>query len=133
LSLIAQGRLLVLFSTLLNHPDPLVRLNILQRCYLLPVNDPEQIILPKLIQALNSHLPDECSVAANALFNTYSGKFAHVVGDGIKAILNNRQGLQTAVEVLINILSWRQSQLLPTARAVIEALESDPLTRCLLS
>ncbi len=131
LSLIAQGRLLILLSTLLSHPDPLVRLNVLQRCYLLPVNDTEQIILSKLIQALNSHLPDECLAAANALFNTYSGKFAHVVGDGIKAILNNRRGLQTAVDVLIDILSWKQSQLLLTARAVIEALESDPLTRCL--
>jgi hypothetical protein len=131
LSPIAQSRLLILLSTLLIHPDPLVRLNVLQRCYELPINDPDRIILPKLLQAINSHLPDECSAAANALFNTYSGKLAHAIGDGIESFIGNRRALQTAIDILINTLSWRQSQLLPTARAVIESMESDPLTRCL--
>jgi hypothetical protein len=131
LSSITQNRLLILLSTLLIHPDPLVRLNVLHRCYELPVNDPGQIILPKLIQALNSPLPDECSAAANALFNTYSDRFAQIVGDGIKSCMNNRLALQTSVNILIATLSWRQSQLLPTVRAVIEAMESDRLTKCL--
>jgi hypothetical protein len=131
LSPIAQRRLLELLRTLLIHPDPLVRLDVLQRCYQLPVQDPEQIILPKLLQAINSPLPDESSAGSNALFNTYSGRFAPVVGDAIKSILGNRRALQTLVGVLVNALSWRREQLLPIVRAVLEVMESDPLTKCL--
>ncbi len=132
LSSIAQRRLLELLATLLIHPDPLVRLDVLQRCYQLPVNDPEQILLPKLLQAINSPLPDECSTAANAVVTTYSGsKFATVVGDTIRNIIGNRRALQTLVRMLINTLSSRRQQLLPTAHAVIEAMASDPLTATL--
>ncbi len=123
--------MLELLATLLIHPDPLVRLNVLQRCYQLPVNDPEQILLPKLLQAINSPLPDECSAAANAVFTTYSGKFATVVGDAVRNIIGNRRALQTLVRILINTLGGRRQLLLPTARAVIEAMASDPLTATL--
>ncbi len=131
LSPLAQRQLLELISTLLVHSDPLVRLDVLNRCYQLPVNDPDCIILPKLIQSIDSPLPDECLAATKALFTTYGGKSALVIGDAIKSSIGNRRALQTLVEVLIETLRWRRSQLLPTARAVIAAMEIDPLTKCL--
>jgi hypothetical protein len=131
LSPLAQRQLLELLSTLLTHSDPVVRLDILNRCYQLPVNDPDCIILPKLIQSIDSPLPDECLAAATALFTTYSGKFAPVVGDAIRSSIGNRRALQTLIKVLIETLNWRRFQLLPTARSVLAAMESDPLTICL--
>jgi hypothetical protein len=131
LSPLAQQQLLELLSILLAHSDQLVRLHILNRCYELPVSDPNCIILSKLLHSIDSPLPDECLAATKALLTTYSGKSALVIGDAVKSLIGNRRALQTLVEVMIEILHWRRSQLLPTARAVITAMEIDPLTKCL--
>ncbi len=127
----AQRLMLSLLATLLTHPDPLVRLDVLRRCVQLPVADPEQILLQKLLEAMNSLLPDECEAAAKAVFATYSGPHAHIVGDAVKGLITNRRALQTTVQALQAALTWSRGQLLPTARAVLEALATDPLTASL--
>lgn len=103
----AQKSLLELLVTLLNHPDPIVRLDVLQRCFSLPVSDSEQILLPKLLQTINSRLPSESSAAANAVFATYSGKFANIVAATIKNIISKRRILRNAVESLVSIARWK--------------------------
>ncbi|BAZ13131.1 hypothetical protein NIES4071_49700 [Calothrix sp. NIES-4071] len=127
----AQKKLLELLILLLNHPGSQVRLRVLQRCSYLPVNDPEQILLPKLLQTINSPLPSESSAAANAVFATYSGKFANIVTNAIKSIISNRRILNNTLESLALTVEWKRQQMLPTVRAILEVLQEDPLTTCL--
>lgn len=66
-----QRQLLELLSILLTHPDPLVRIDVLERCRDLPVNNSEQILLPTLLQNINSPLFKESSATVYAVFTTY--------------------------------------------------------------
>jgi hypothetical protein len=123
----AQRQLLELLSTLLTHPDPLVRMDVLERCRDLPVNDSEQILLPTLLQKINSPLFKESSAAVYAVFTTYKNS-ADIIGATVKSILSNRRTLLDIGRHLSQTLSWERQQMLPTARAVIEAMKEDPLT-----
>lgn len=123
-----QRRLVALLATLLTHPEPKVRLDVLKRCAQLPIADTEQILLPRLLEAMGSSLPDEVTAAAQAVFATYSGENAHLVGLAVKRLIANRRALQTTVRALLTALTWSRGQLLPTARAVLEALATEPLT-----
>jgi hypothetical protein len=131
LSLEAQRRLAALLATLLAHPEPRVRMDVLRRCAQLPVTDAGQAMMPRLLALLGSPLPDECAAAAGAVFATYTGRDAHRVGAAIAGILAHRRALQTAVRSLQAALLWNRGQLLPTARAVLDALARDPLTASL--
>lgn len=127
LSLEAQMRLVALLTTLLVHPDPIVRLDVLRRCGQMPVADTQQLLLPRLLEAMGSFLPDESSAAASAVFATYTGQNAHLVGSAIQHLIANRRALQTSVRALQAALTISRGKLLPTARAVLEALATDPL------
>ena len=131
LSADAGRHLISVLATLLGHSDPLVRLDVLRRCVQLPVADSEVVLLPKLLRAINSPLPDESAVAANAVFTTYSGKYASVVGNVVKSIIANRGTLQQTVVSLIAQVNWNRRHLLPTARTVLDVLATDPLTASL--
>lgn len=124
----AQRRLVALLATLLVHHDPTVRLDVLRRCEHLPVADTGQLLLPRLLEAMGSFLPDESNAAASAVFATYTGENAHLVGLAIQRLIANRRVLQTAMRALKAALTMSRGQLLPTARAVLEALATDPLT-----
>lgn len=126
----AQRKFLELFVLLLNHPDPVIRSEVLQRCCNLPISDPEKILLPTLQQRINSSLFEESSVAIEAVLRTYKNS-ADVIGATIQSILPNRRNLTEAVKHLSYILTWERQQILPTARAVIEIMTSDLLTTCL--
>ncbi|MBW4598900.1 MAG: hypothetical protein KME29_04630 [Calothrix sp. FI2-JRJ7] len=126
----AQKKFLELLVLLLNHPDPVIRSEILQRCYDLTISDSEKILFPTLQQRINSSLFEESSLAINAVLTTYKNS-ADVIGATIQSILPNRRNLTEATKCLSYILTWERQQTLPTARAVIEIMTSDPLTTCL--
>lgn len=125
-----QQQLLELFVILLNHPDPVVRLGILDHCSYFPVRDPEQILLPVLLQSINSPLFHESSQAINALLTTYKNS-ADIIGATVRSIISNRRILLELTQCLSQMLKYEQQQMLPTARAVIEAMQEDPLTTTL--
>jgi hypothetical protein len=124
----AARRLTALVATLLEHPDPQVRLDVLSRCVSMPLRDTEQVLLQPLLNALNSLLPDECQRAVSAVFNTYVGRQAEFVGTATERILSNRRALHTLVTQLRDLARWSGDHLVPTVRAVLEALAKDPLT-----
>ncbi|BAZ10854.1 hypothetical protein NIES4071_26780 [Calothrix sp. NIES-4071] len=123
-------QLLELFVTLLNHPDPLVRLDILERCCYFPVSDRERILLPVLQQCINSSLFHETSQAINALLTTYKNS-ADIIGATVSSVISNRGKLLELMQHLLQILRYEQQHMLPTARAAIEAMQEDPLTTSL--
>jgi hypothetical protein len=128
LSPLAQRRLVALIAVLLAHPDAKVRLDVLARCFDLPLPDPEGLLLPRLLACMGSCFPDEFAAAARAVFATYGGDQADVVADAIRAIRANRPTLRTAADALHATLALRKGQQLRTVQAVISALEGDPLT-----
>jgi hypothetical protein len=131
LSTSSQTKLLNLLATLLQHPDPLVRIDVLRRCVSLPVADPMRQLQSPLIQRLTSIFPDESLAAAQAFFATYSGVDVEVVATTVQKILPDRRSLQTTINALQSQAQWRRSQLLPTIRAVLAVLTTDSLVSSL--
>ena len=131
LSIPAQAKLLAMLATLLQHPDPLVRIDALRRCVSLPVADPMRQLQQPLLQRLTSSLPDESLTAAQAFFFTYSGESAEVVAATVQKILPDRRSLQTIIDALQSQAQWRLTQLLPTIRLVLAVLATDSLVSSL--
>ncbi len=128
LSLTSQSRLIGILALLLAHPAHKVRLDALNRCATLPVTDREHTLLPLFLAALGSRVEDEREAASEAAFMTYTGRNAPLVGDAARAALPDRRALATMVNTLIRKLNDSRAALLPTARAVLDVLLSDPLT-----
>lgn len=127
LSPTAECRLVSLLATLLTHPDPLVRVDVLQRCVQWPVSDSERILLPKLLEGMSSSVPDERSAAIDAVFTVYNGENAELVGLTVKQIAGNRRSLATTIRALQTQLTRQRGELLPIARSVLEALAEDTI------
>ena len=127
----AARRLTQLMATLLRHPDAKVRLDALGRCATQPLSDREEVLLEPLLNALDSRLPDESRAAVSAIFASYVGREADKVGVTARRILSNRRALQMLVATLQGQIQYSKPHLLPTARAVLDALREDNLTSCL--
>ena len=128
LSPVAEGRLVRLLAQLLGHPDARVRTAVLERCNQLPVTDREQVLLPRLVAALESALPGEYTLAASAITATYHGQDAPIIGQVTGRILSRRKVLKTLVDNLGEQAVTQRRQMLPTVQAVLQALLPDPLT-----
>ncbi len=128
LSQSAQTRLIGVLALLLQHPDARVRLDTLNRCGLLPVTDREHRLLPYFLQSVGSAISDEQKAASAAVFMTYTGRDAALVGQTVQTLRPNRRALQTLVTALVTQIGVNRARLLPTARAVLNALQTDPLT-----
>ncbi len=127
LSAKAQTKLISLLITLLNRPEPTLRIAILQRCYQLPIKDTERVLLPQLLTAMNSSYTDEVAAAANAVFATYRN--AELIAETIKQIIPNRRNLSFALGSLENRLHWYgRKEFLPIVRVILSVLAIDPLT-----
>ena len=124
----AQIRLIGVLALLLQHPDARVRLDTLNRCATLPVTDREHKLLPLFLQSVASPINDEQKAASAAVFMTYTGRDATLVGQTVQTLLPNRRALKTLVTALNAQIGVNRARLLPTARAVLNALQTDPLT-----
>jgi hypothetical protein len=123
-----QTQLVQLLAKLLGHADVIVRVATLNRLNNLPLNDPDHLLLTPIISALASRLPDESRAAASAVFATYAGREARLVGTAATDLLSNRRALQTLTEALCAATARWGKHLLETAQSVLNALAADPLT-----
>ena len=121
-----QAKLISLLMTLLNRPESTLRLTILRRCYQLPVRDTKQILLPQLLQSLNSNYLDEIKAAADAVFATY--RDANVIAETIRQIIPNRRSLEIVMSSLEYRISGYGREMLAIAKAILSVLALDPLT-----
>ena len=128
LSALAQQQLRALLVALLHHADAALRVQVLTRYAALPLADPQQALLPALLAALHSPLPDESRAAARALFASYASENAAAVAGAIGQVRDNRRVLQTALAALQTALATNRSQLLAVVRATLAALRPDLLT-----
>ena len=123
-----RQRLARLLASLLAHPDPTVRVDVLRRLAQLPLDDPGRALLPGLLAALGSALPDEVATAAVATFATYTGRQADLVGRAVAMLLPRRRSLAVVVSQLCGSAARDPERMRPTVRAVLAALAADPLT-----
>jgi hypothetical protein len=123
----ARRRLLALLARLLGHADPAVRLGVIERCQTQPVDDPEQVLLAPLLEALASPLPDERAAAARAAFAGCTRHDAGRVAEAVARVLPARAALVSAVRALQAALPAQRERLVPVARAVLAVLARDPL------
>jgi hypothetical protein len=127
LSVESQVRLVRLLARLLAYSEPKVRKDTLERCGQLPVADRERQLLPPLLRALASPLPDECTQASYALLATYTGEAAKVIGEAIRELLPKRRNLQQVINQLESVLKQSRSYYVEAGRAGLEALSTDRL------
>jgi hypothetical protein len=123
-----QHRLALLTATLLDHPDPEVRMEVLKWRSQYPLTDTGQILFSHLLALMNSAIPDECTHAARVIFAIYTGNDAALVGGAVRDLLNNRRALQITIDQFTRVLAVGRRRLLPTLRAVLAVLSEDPLT-----
>ncbi len=131
LSPAGQRRLVALLARLLEHPDPVVRLDVARRCAALPVADPDRILLARLLTLLGSPLPDERDAAAGAVFAMCLGRDAARISATVATLLPDRRALVTVVDRLTASVGGARGRLLPVARAILAALSTDRLTSSL--
>lgn len=124
---VAQQRLVRLIATVVGHPEPQVRLQVLGRCAQLSVADTEGVLLPQLMARLNSPLSDEVRAAAGAVFAIAQEQNAPAVARAVSDLLSNRRSLDIVVYVLSFRLATGRSTV-PLARHVLDVLRSDVLT-----
>jgi hypothetical protein len=120
-----QRRLVGLLGTLLAHPDPVVRVAVVERCGSLPVADPARLLLTRLLDRLGSPLPDERMAAARAVFTLCEERDAAQIGATVTGLLPDRRALLTVIDVLLATVSWSYERLLPVSRAVLAVLSTD--------
>ena len=124
----ARRRLLDLLATLLRHPHPAVRLQVLQRCATLPVRDDARVLLPPLQAVLRSAQPDLTAAAASAIFGTYAVSEPALAGEAIAGLRADRRAQRQALEALLHDVQRSPRRLRPAARAALDALAGDPLS-----
>lgn len=128
LNAVGQIRLAALLAALLGHQDAKVRVSVLRRLIQLPLTDARRAMLPGLLSAIASPLPDESTAAASALFATFTGRQADVVGETTTRLLGKWRAIHTLVESLCTALIYSRNALAGSARAVFKALSSDEMT-----
>ncbi len=128
LSPFARHQLTSLMAALLNHPLVEVRMDALQRCAQQPINDYDRLLLSRLLPLMNSELPEESQRASQAVFTTYIGRDAELAASAVRTLLANRRALSSTIATFTSMLSRDRLRLLPTTRALLDVLQSDPLT-----
>jgi hypothetical protein len=128
MSPLTQQRLTTLTATLLTHPTTEVRMATLEWRSQHPITDHEHALFSSLLALLNSPLPDECTLAAKAVFSIYTGNDATLVGNAISGLLSNQHALRRICETSSSALVNNRRHLQNTAQAILTALSKDKLT-----
>jgi hypothetical protein len=127
MSAAAQARLARLLARLLAHPAPKIRVDVLNRCAQLPLQDTERVLLAPILAGLTSPLPDEWKAAGEAIFTTYVGRDLGAIEAALTQLLPYRQMLFDTVKTLE--LKLRQGTFWrATGQTVLKVLAADPLT-----
>jgi hypothetical protein len=131
LSETARIRLTTLLVELLRHPSVEVRLEVLRRCGDEPPEDPKHILLPALLAASASRLPEERAIAAEAVMEVCVGSDAERVARAVAEQTINRRTQKALIDALTDALADDRRRLGPVARAVVAKVAGDPVAAAL--
>ncbi len=127
----SKRKLLNVFVLLLNHPDITVRLEILKRCTMYPISDPDRVLVNPLMQAIKSDISDEYSSGLYALMSTYINSDNDVIVNAMQSILPHRRSLKVILDYISNsitgMLGIEKVNLPVFIRKIINKISIDPL------
>ena len=112
---------------LLSHQKAEVRLDALESCISLDLEDTEQLI-HRCFELLHSPLDQESNSAASIIFRTHSETRTALVRKSFTRLLKDRRALSRIVDVALMHLRDKQPGTLSTTHAILDVLETDPLT-----
>jgi HEAT repeat protein len=123
-----RGRYFGLLARLVAHPDRETRQEALRDCARLSIADSEKVLLPTLLQMARAANPREAAEALEAALAICDERDAQAMADLLRELAPRRRLLKRAVKALEPDDTRARQRLLPVARAMIGALEDDPLT-----
>ncbi|PVH81187.1 hypothetical protein DL98DRAFT_514825 [Cadophora sp. DSE1049] len=125
-----KQQLLQVLLRLLSHESPEVRIAALKRCDEKPVQDPDNILAPRLFELVSSEFDDECESAAKAIFETYAKTNVEQIGEVYRKLLSDRKTLKRVHDTYIDIVSpfpGRKS-LRPITHLLLSIFKADRLS-----
>jgi hypothetical protein len=128
LSETARGRLLELLLGLTAHPEPTVRVAVLQRFAVQPVPDPRHRLVERALTFLASPLPDERTVAAQAVLAVATTTDAEGIAAAVRALLPARKPLVEWLTAVTSATAANPPRLAAVAGATLTVLQTDGLT-----
>jgi hypothetical protein len=122
----ARGRVADLLRRLAAHPEPTVRVAVLDRLALQPVPDPGRAVLAASLAALGSALPDERSAGLRAALALATDADAGRFGAAFTDLLASRRELAAAAGEFAARTRFLGERLVAVRSAVLEAVTADP-------
>lgn len=121
----ARKRVANLLLRLLDHPEPTVRLAVLNRLTAQSVPDPQRILLTAVLGKLASAIPDEQSAGLRAALAAAADADAPVFASTFTRLLPKRRELAAAVGEFAGLTVRFGTRLVELRTAVLSALEAD--------
>ncbi|KAG4440813.1 hypothetical protein IFR05_003685 [Cadophora sp. M221] len=125
-----KQQLLQVLLRLLNHKSPEVRITALERCDAKPLQDTENILVPRLFELIHSELDDECELAAKAIFETYARTNVEQIGVVYRKLLSDRNTLKRVLDTYMDIVSPfpGRKYLRPVTHLLLSIFKTDRLS-----
>jgi hypothetical protein len=122
----ARARVADLLRRLAGHPEPTVRVAVLERLALQPVPDPGRAVLATCLAALGSAIPDERSAGLRAALALATDADAGRFAAAFTALLTRRRELAAAVREFAGRARFLGNRLVAVRSAVLDAVSADP-------
>ncbi|KAL2064719.1 hypothetical protein VTL71DRAFT_3857 [Oculimacula yallundae] len=125
-----EHQLLQVLLRVLSHDSPEVRIAALERCDTKPIQDPENILAPRLFDLIHSELDDEIKAAANAIFETYARNNTEKIGELYRRLLSDRKTLKLVHDTYMSIVSPYPGRkyLRPVTHLLLSIFKTDRLS-----
>ena len=125
-SVAARERVADLLRRLLDHPEPTVRVAVLNRLTEQPVPDPRRALLTATLDKLASAVPDEQSAGLSAALAAATDADAPAFAAAFTRLLPQRRELAAAVDGFAGLTRPLGPRLVEVRSAVLAAVEADP-------
>jgi hypothetical protein len=122
----ARERVASLMGRLLGHPEPTVRVAVLERLATQPVPDQKRQLLATVLEKLASPLPEERSAGLRAALSGATDGDAPAFSLAFTRLMHRRRELAEAVEMFAERTASFGPRLVAVRQAVLEAVEADP-------
>ena len=117
---------------LLEHPSTEVRVATLQKCHELPLRDPDNLFVRRLLELLQSHIGTEAILSARILFLAYAKNQPELIGNAFRDALRNRDTLLILHQNYLKQVSPSDSRYMDkTTLQVLSILKTDRLSSSL--
>ena len=125
-SVAARERVADLLRRLLDHPEPTVRVAVLNRLGTQPVPDPRRVLLNAVLAKLASTIPDERSAGLTAALAAATDADAAIFATAFTQLLDRKRELAASVAEFADRTLPLGTRLVEVRTAVLAAMEAEP-------